>query len=122
MHNLLLFLPLLALGLFFVLPWQAALPLYGLILVISLIGYWKGFQAQRQPPIMGRKVMVGEGAKVVKTEGDEVEVDYRGEIWKAVSAQPLHIGQQVAIEKVEGLTLRVSPLPPAGNEERAAQS
>jgi len=114
MHNLLLFLPLLALGLFFVLPWQGALPLYGLILIISMIGYWKGFQAQRQPPIMGRKVMVGEGAKVVKTEGDEVEVDYRGEIWKAVSAQPLHTGQQVVIEKVEGLTLRVSPLPPTG--------
>jgi len=114
MHNLLLFLPLLALGLFFVLPWQGALPLYGLILIISMIGYWKGFQAQRQPLIMGRKVMVGEGAKVVKTEGDEVEVDYRGEIWKAVSAQPLHTGQQVVIEKVEGLALRVSPLPPTG--------
>ena len=52
MHNLLLFLPLLALGLFFVLPWQGALPLYGIILIISVIGYWKGLQAQRQPPIM----------------------------------------------------------------------
>jgi membrane protein implicated in regulation of membrane protease activity len=114
MHNLLLFLPLLALGLFIVLPWQAALPLYGVILIISMIGYWKGFQSQRQPPIMGRKVMVGEGAKVVKMEGDEMEVDYRGEIWKAVSAQPLHTGQQVVIEKVEGLTLRVSPFPPPG--------
>ena len=114
MHNLLLFMPLLALGLFIVLPWQAALPLYGLILIISMIGYWKGFQAQRQPLIMGRKVMIGEGAKVVKMEGDEMEVEYRGEIWKAVSAQSLRTGQQVVIEKVEGLTLRVSPFAPTG--------
>ncbi len=53
MHHVLLFLPLLALGLFFILPWQAALPLYGLIRIVSLIGYWKALQAQRQPPVMG---------------------------------------------------------------------
>ncbi len=115
MHNVLLFLPLLAIGLFFLLPWQAALPLYGLILIVSLIGYWKALQAQRQPPIMGRRVMVGDHAVVVRAEGDGMEVDYRGEIWKAASPQPLHPGQQVVIEKVEGLVLQVAPLSePAG--------
>jgi membrane protein implicated in regulation of membrane protease activity len=115
MHILLLFLPLLALGLFFILPWQAALPLYGLLLVISIIGYWKGVQAQRQPPVMGRRVMVGEHAVVVRTEGNKVEVDYQGEIWKAASSQPLRRGQEVVIEKVEGLVLQVAPLSePAG--------
>jgi len=109
MHNFLLFLPLLALGLFFVLPWQAALPLYGLVLIVSLIGYWKALQAQRQPPIMGRRVMVGEQAVVVRAERDGTEVDYRGEIWKVASPQPLHPGQKVVIEKVEGLILHVAP-------------
>jgi membrane protein implicated in regulation of membrane protease activity len=113
MHNVLLFLPLLAVGLFFILPWQAALPLYGLILIGSIIGYWKAFQAQRLPPVMGKRVMVGDQAVVVKAERDEAEVDYRGEIWKAASLQPLYRGQQVIIEKVEGLTLRVAPLPQA---------
>ena len=118
MHNLLLLLPLLALGLFVVFPWQAALPLYGFILIISIIGYWKAFQAQRQPPVMGRKVMVGDRAVVVKAEGEGVEVDYRGEIWKAISTQPLHPGQQVVIEKVEGLTLRVAPFPQSPGKAR----
>jgi membrane protein implicated in regulation of membrane protease activity len=111
MHNVLLFLPLLALGLFYLFPWQAALPLYGLILIVSMIGYWKAFQAQRQSPVMGKRVMVGDRAVVVRAEMDRVEVDYQGEIWKAVSLQPLHPGQQVIIEKVEGLTLQVAPLP-----------
>ncbi len=113
MHNVLLFLPLLALGLFFVFPWKAALPLYGLILIASMIGYWKAFQAQRLPPVMGKRVMVGDHAVVVRAERDEVEVDYRGEIWRAASLQPLDPGQQVIIEKVDGLTLLVAPLPQA---------
>jgi membrane protein implicated in regulation of membrane protease activity len=111
MHNLLLFLPLLALGLFFILPWQAALPLYVLILIVSIIGYWKALQAQRQPPVMGRRAMIGDRAVVVKAERGELEVEYKGEIWNAVSSQPLQVGQMVIIEKVEGLILHVAPLP-----------
>jgi membrane protein implicated in regulation of membrane protease activity len=111
MHHVLLFLPLLAIGLFFFFSWQVALPLYVLILVISAIGYWKGVQAQRQPPIMGRKVMVGERAVVIGAGREEMEVSDRGEMWNAVSPQSLHTGQEVVIEKVEGLPLQVTPIP-----------
>jgi len=121
MHHLLLFLPLLALILFYLLPWQVALPFYALILVGAIIGYWKALQAQRQPPVMGRKAMIGDRALVVKAEKGELEVEYKGEIWNAVSPQPLQPGQEVIVEKVEGLTLRVSPLPPPEKEERASQ-
>ncbi len=121
MHHLLLFLPLLALILFYLLPWPVALPFYALILVGSIIGYWKALQAQRQPPVMGRKAMIGDRALVVKAEKGELEVEYKGEIWNAVSPQPLQPGQEVIVEKVEGLTLRVSPLPPPAEEERASQ-
>jgi membrane protein implicated in regulation of membrane protease activity len=106
-HHLLLLMPLLALGLFFLFPWPVALPLYGFLAVGSLIGYRKGIQAQRWPPVMGRKEMVGRRAKVVRVEEGNTEVEYLGEIWKAVSSYPLHPGQEVIIEKVEGLTLTV---------------
>ena len=68
MHHLLLILPLLALGLFIYLSWQIALPLYLLIMVGSLAGYWKAFQAQRQRPFIGRRAMIGDRAVVVKRE------------------------------------------------------
>jgi membrane-bound ClpP family serine protease len=43
--------------------------------------------------------------------------EYKGEIWRAVSSQPLQPGQQVVIEKVEGLTPQVAPLlQPPGKE------
>lgn len=120
MHHLLLFLPLLALILFYLLPWQVALPFYALILVGSIIGYWKALQAQRQPPVMGRRAMIGDRAVVVKAEKGELEVEYKGEIWNAVSPQPLQPGQEVIIEKVEGLILQVAPLPQPLNKGRAS--
>jgi membrane protein implicated in regulation of membrane protease activity len=119
MHHLLLFIPLLALFLFLWLPWKAALPGYLVLSVVSLVAYWKAIQALRQRPIMGRRAMVGDRAVVVKVQGSEVEVEYKGEIWSAVSAQPLEPGQQVTIEKAEGLTLHVNPSPKPADEGRA---
>jgi membrane-bound serine protease (ClpP class) len=113
MHHLLLFLPFLALGLFIILPWPLALPLYLFILIGSIVGYWKALQALRQPPVMGRSTMIGDLAVVVRAEKDEVQVEYQGEIWSAVSSKPLQPGQEVIIEKVDGLILRVAPLSPS---------
>jgi len=110
MHHLLLILPLLGLILFVFLLWQVALPLYMVMLVVSLAIYWKIIQAQRRRPVIGKRAMIGDRAVVIRIGGDAVEVEYEGEIWRAVSPEPLHQGQQVVIESVEGLILRVAPL------------
>jgi membrane-bound serine protease (ClpP class) len=110
MHHLLLILPLLGLILFAFLLWQVALPLYMVMLVVSLAIYWKIIQAQRRRPVIGKRAMIGDRAVVVRVGGDAVEVEYEGEIWRAISPEPLHQGQQVIIESVEGLILRVVPL------------
>ena len=112
MHHLLLILPLLGLILFVFLLWQVALPLYMVMLVVSLAIYWKIIQAQRRRPVIGKRAMIGDRAVVVRVGGDAVEVEYEGEIWRAVSPEPLHQGLQVIIESVEGLILRVAPLKP----------
>jgi membrane protein implicated in regulation of membrane protease activity len=109
MHHLLLVLPLFGFALFIFLRWQIALPLCVVILGVSLGVYWKVIQAQRRRPVIGKRAMIGDRAVVVRVGGDAVEVEYEGEIWRAVSPEPLHQGQQVIIEAVEGLALRVSP-------------
>jgi membrane protein implicated in regulation of membrane protease activity len=109
MHHLLLVLPLLGLVLFIVLRWELALPLYVIILFVSLGIYWKIIQAQRRRPVMGKRAMIGDQAVVVKVEEGNTEVECEGEIWRAVSVHTLQPGQQVIIEAIDGLTLRVAP-------------
>jgi membrane-bound serine protease (ClpP class) len=116
MHHLILILPLLGLILFIFLPWPAALPLYVILLVGSLGIYWKIIQAQRRRPTIGKRAMIGNQAAVVKAKGEDAEVEYEGEIWRAVSTQPLEPGQQVIIKGVEGLILQVTPLKPGHDE------
>ena len=111
MHHLILILPLVGFILFIFLVWPVALPLYLIILIGSIAIYWRIVQAQRRRPVIGKRAMAGDQAVVIRVEGDNVEVEYEGEIWRAVSAQPLHRDQQVIIEGVEGLILRVKPTP-----------
>ncbi len=107
----LLLMPLIALLLFLFLPWPYALALYIPIAGVSLLGYWKMLQAQRQPPAVGTPAMIGRRAEVISSKGEEIiEVRYRGEAWRAISSHTLQRGQRVVIEAVDGLTLRVAPL------------
>jgi len=110
MYHLVLVLPLLGVILFVFLSWRVALPFYVVILVASLGTYGKIIQAQRRRPIIGRRSMIGGEAAVVWVNGSDTEVEYKGETWRALSSQPLHQGQHVMIEGVEGLTLRVVPV------------
>jgi membrane protein implicated in regulation of membrane protease activity len=109
MPHIFMLTPLLALLLFPFLPWQVALPLYVPMAIGSLAIARKVMQAQREPPASGREAMAGGQAVVISVNSQEVEVHYRGEIWRAISAQPLHVGQQVVIEAVRGLVLEVAP-------------
>jgi membrane protein implicated in regulation of membrane protease activity len=120
-HHWLILVPLLALLLFIFLPWQLALAAY--VPVLAGIGYiyWKIRQAQHRPVVMGEESMIGGRAVVISARGGEIEVHFRGETWHVVSSQPLHRGQEVIIEGVEGLTLRVVPVEePADSTPRVA--
>ncbi len=111
MHHLLLLFVLFGWILFLFVSWQIALPLYVIGVIISLAIYWKIILAQRRRPITGKRAMIGDQAVVVDLKEGEAEVDYKGEIWRAVSSEPLRVDQNVIIEGVEGLILRVKPAP-----------
>jgi len=66
---------------------------YGHVGCLACI-YWKIIQAQRRRPVIGKRAMIGDRAVVVRVGGDAVEVECEGEIWRAISPEPLHQGQQ----------------------------
>jgi membrane-bound serine protease (ClpP class) len=78
-------------------------------LVVGAIAYL-GARAQRRPVVTGERVMLGQTAEVVENFSERGQVRYAGELWNALTATPLHTGQQVRIVKVEGLRVWVEPV------------
>lgn len=61
--------------------------------------------SRRRRAVSGVEALVGESAVV----SSPTQVRVAGEIWEAVSAAPLVVGEAVEVTGVDGLTLRVSP-------------
>lgn len=76
-------------------------------LFFGLIGA-AGLKAQFSQRPMGSKGMVGMEAEVVDAINEESgRILARDEYWKAVSDEPLSVGETVVIEEVQGLTMKV---------------
>lgn len=118
MHNLLLLVVFLGWILFLFFAWWLALPIYLAGVAVTLIIYLKIMKAQRSAPVMNEKAMIGRQAEVIRAEGNELDVQYGGEIWHATSETPVQPGGRVVITGVEGLVLRVSGLPPQESPAR----
>jgi membrane-bound serine protease (ClpP class) len=83
------------------------------VTVTALIGgFWafavsKSVAARRAPVTVGPEQIVGlEG--IVRQGGN---VFVRGELWRVRSAEPLHEGDRVAVDALDGLTLAVHRIP-----------
>jgi membrane protein implicated in regulation of membrane protease activity len=72
-------------------------------LVWLLIG-----RKRRSPDVLGQ--LIGKEATVTVWKQSQGQVFVRGEIWRAVSKEPLLPGEKVIVQKVDGLTLTVSAL------------
>ena len=68
-------------------------------------------RAQMRPPVTGAQAIVGQLARVRTPllPNEAGLVDFRGEIWRAVSQVALLPGHPVRVARVDGLTLTVEP-------------
>ncbi|MDH4260395.1 MAG: nodulation protein NfeD [Gammaproteobacteria bacterium] len=71
---------------------------------------WLAMRARRRPVATGREQMVGDTAEAVDAFTGRGQVRIYGELWNAVSTTPVAAGQQLRIDRVQGLTLHVSPV------------
>ena len=100
-------LPVLGLVLFLVLPWPVAAPLYGVVVIASVLMYRLLLRALRLPVKTGTEGMAGGLAYVVEPLAPEGVVRYGGELWHAAGDERLEKGARVRIERVEGMTVIV---------------
>ncbi|MBI3989039.1 MAG: hypothetical protein HY347_05425 [candidate division NC10 bacterium] len=112
--HLILFMPALALPVFFVLPLQAALPIYLFLVALSGLVYVAIVKAFRLPIQTGREGMIGKTGEVVVDLQPEGVVRYQNELWSARASERLVKGEKVVIVNVDNLKVivrRVSARP-----------
>ena len=96
--------------------------------VISFVTFFfvarKVLAAHRDEPVRaGAEELVGAVAEVRSTLDPEGQVWIEGALWRARLGDgdgPVRLGDRVIVDAVEGLTLVVSPRPPAGRTEGGA--
>jgi len=70
---------------------------------------WLALKARHRKPVSGVESLLGAVA-VAKTDlHPRGQVFVQGELWEAVSEQPIRAGEETEVTGIEGLTLRVAP-------------
>ncbi len=68
-------------------------------------------RARRNKVVTGEQGLVGEIGIAQSALTPSGKVFVHGELWDAVSTLPIPAGERIAVRQVDGLTLRVDPLP-----------
>jgi membrane-bound serine protease (ClpP class) len=78
-------------------------------------------KARRNKVVTGEQGLVGETGVAQTALSPQGKVFVHGELWNAVASAPLPIGQMVVVQRIDGLTLYVDPLPvPSSTPEHPA--
>ena len=82
----------------------------GIAAVIELaeVGFWLFWNHKRKVRV-GAETMIGRRAVVIRSCLPEGQVRLDGEIWQARCAEGVAEGEDVLVERVDGLTLDVRP-------------
>ena len=110
MCHILLFLPVLALPVFWLLPLPIAGTVYLVTLLFSGWMYYVVLTVMHRPVRVGAETLLNRGGRVIRTQGQQCVIRLGNEIWSARSKGPLSLGDQVQVVGRDGLTLRVSPV------------
>jgi membrane-bound serine protease (ClpP class) len=87
-------------------PWGIVAVFVGIAVEVAEQVFW--FRHQRRQKVRtGVEAHVGEMAEVVRACAPEGRVRFRGDLWKARSAEPVAVGEVVRVAQTEGLTLVV---------------
>jgi membrane protein implicated in regulation of membrane protease activity len=112
MCHLIFFMPVFGLPVFWFFPFKTALILYLVICTISLLLYYKVFQALHSKVCTGKEAMLGKTGVVIKDINPEGKIQYATEIWCATArGQSFLEGEKVLITGVFGMNLLVAEAP-----------
>jgi membrane protein implicated in regulation of membrane protease activity len=110
MCHLILFLPIIALPMLWLLPLGIGVPLYGLVLIVAVGAFTMVLRAMRRPVTAGPEALIHALAEDRSVDRDRAHVWVQGEQWAATCAEGvLVVGDKVEVIGRDGLTLQVRP-------------
>ena len=113
---IIMFAPIFALALFWILPLQMALPLYIPFFIFGSIVHFKMMQSMSLPVKTGLEEMIGQEALVINDIDPEGKVRINTELWAAIAkAGRYEQGKKVRIIGAQGLVLVVEDLQDNGS-------
>ncbi|HEX8751090.1 MAG TPA: NfeD family protein, partial [Nitrospira sp.] len=89
--------------------WSVIVPVVTLATLFAFLIVGLGVKAMRRRPATGREEMVGLVGIVKTALAPQGQLAVHGELWEAVSDQPLRPGDEAEVTGVDGLRLRVKP-------------
>ena len=95
-------------------PWNLVVILCGLAVEAGELT-WGLRLARRWRPATGAEAMIGREAEVTSACRPEGQVRIHGELWQARCAAGADAGDTVRVERLDGLTLVVTPVSPPGS-------
>jgi membrane-bound serine protease (ClpP class) len=95
---------------FLQISWAVIIPVVTAAAAFSLLIVGMGVSAMRSKPVSGREGMVGLVGVARTPLSPQGKIFVRGELWDAVSEQPLKPGDRAEVTHIEGLKLFVKPV------------
>ncbi len=92
-------------------PLIGAIGFASALLLMAIIGF--AVRARQRPVVAGREQMVGALGTALEGFDGRGEVYVHSERWSAETEAPVRQGQAVEVTGIEGLVLRVRPVPEA---------
>jgi len=99
---------------FLQISWVVILPVVALVAGFTLLMVGMGMKAMRRRPVTGREEMIGLVGIVKTALTPHGQLAVHGELWEAVSEQPLQPGDKAEVTRLDGLRLHVKPVPKKG--------
>jgi membrane protein implicated in regulation of membrane protease activity len=89
-------------------PWGLVAVAASIVIEVGEAWFWI-WLSRRRRSVVGAEALVGASAVVVAPCRPQGQVRVAGELWRAICSAGADVGDVVRIERVNGLTLVVSP-------------
>jgi membrane protein implicated in regulation of membrane protease activity len=89
-------------------PWGVVAVVASLVVEVGEAWFWI-WLSRRRRSVVGAEALVGARAVVVTPCRPEGQVRVAGELWRAICRAGADTGEVVQVERVDGLTLIVTP-------------